>query len=152
MRGNPRVATGDCYRVGQSDWIFLGTRMIHLEGLPALLVILAVTVLPLSLAARFVGSRYAGPIHSTLAVLLGGLAGWISVKELGVTIPGVLIAFLATCAVFGLVFRVALPRAIVLAFMALSLQVIIGLAVASFLYHFYGIDSSAGLHLPVAHQ
>jgi hypothetical protein len=126
--------------------------MIHLEGLPALLVILAVTVLPVSLAARFAGSNCSGPVYSTLAVVLGGLTSWIAVQALGTTIPGVLVAFLATCTVFALVFRVSIARAIALGFMALSLQVMIALAVASFGYHFYGIDSSAGMRLPGMHR
>jgi hypothetical protein len=121
---------------------------MHLEGLPALLAILAVTVLPVSLAARFAGSSRSGFLYSTVAVVFGGFASSIAVQALGVTILGVLAAFLATCAVFGIVFRISLPSAIALGFMALSLQIMIGLAVASFGYHFYGIDASADMHLP----
>lgn len=113
--------------------------MIHFHGATALLVILALTVLPVTLAARFADAQRPGLVFSAIAVVLGGIASWCVVHAMGATLAGFALAWLATCAIYAVVLRVSFPGAMGVAILAFSLQVIIAVGVVSYGMHLQGI-------------
>lgn len=115
------------------------TRMIHFHGLAALLAILALTVLPVTLAARFADAQRPGFVFSAIAVVLGGIASWAVLHAMGTSLAGVALAWLTTCVVYAVVLRVSFPGAIGVAILAFSLQVIIAVGVVSYGMHLQGI-------------
>ncbi len=113
--------------------------MNHFHGLAALLVILALTVLPVTLAARFADAQRPGIVFSAIAVVLGGIASWFVLHAMGTSLAGLALALLALCVVYAVVLRVSLPGAIGIAILAFALQVIIAVGVLSYGLHLQGI-------------
>ncbi|HTA66438.1 MAG TPA: hypothetical protein VK753_13140 [Xanthomonadaceae bacterium] len=124
--------------------------MIHFQGLIALLAIFALTMLPVSLAARFAGAGKPGLLHSTVAVVLGGIASWWVLHLMGGTLAGLALAYLAVCAVYAAVLRVSLAGAIGVSVIAFFLQVVIAVAIAHFGVALPGIERH--LAQPVLHR
>lgn len=126
-----------------------GGSMIHFEGFAAVLAILAVSVVPVMLAARFVGAGRAGVVFSAIAVVLGGVAAYVTFTAFGGSLTGIFLAFIAMCIAYALVLRASIPKAFGLTIMALSLQVMIAFAVVSFGVRFYQIDPLPAIHASV---
>lgn len=107
--------------------------------LVALALILALTVLPVSLAARMASARRPGLVWSVLAVFVGGIVAQIVLATLGATLVGAALSFLALCAVFAVVLDVPLIGAIGVAVLAYLLQILIAYALARFGLHVHGL-------------
>ncbi|HEY2346813.1 MAG TPA: hypothetical protein VGH80_13210 [Xanthomonadaceae bacterium] len=104
----------------------------------AVVVILALTVLPVSLAARFADARRPGFLWSALAVVIAGIAVQFVLHAMGATLAGLAVAFLAMCAVYALVLETSLIGAVGVAVMAFFLQVVIAVGLVSFGLHVQG--------------
>lgn len=96
----------------------------------AILVLLALTVLPVSLAASFANARRPGMLWSALAVFLGGLVAQFVLATMGASLAGLLLSFLGMCVVYALVLEVSLVGAIGVAVLAFFLQLLIAIGLA----------------------
>jgi hypothetical protein len=115
--------------------------MIDYQTIVALLVIFAVTVLPVSLAARFADAKRPGFIASAIAIVLSVIVENLVLVEVHTTIlAGLALAFLSMCVVYALVLRVSLVGALGVAVMAFFLQVVIVVGLVSFGMHLQGIS------------
>ena len=97
--------------------------LIDLLGLLAGLV--AITVVPVMLAAKWAGARRAGFLAALVAVVLATVAGQLAVQFAGDPLAGTLLAFAAACAVYALVLRTPFVAAVGIAVVALVLQLLI---------------------------
>ncbi|MBS0194749.1 MAG: hypothetical protein JSR34_10930 [Proteobacteria bacterium] len=96
----------------------------------AILVLLALTVLPVSLAASFANARRPGMLHSALAVFLGGIVAQFLLGVMGASLTGLALSFLGMCVVYALVLEVSLVGAIGVAVLAFVLQILIAIGLA----------------------
>ena len=112
--------------------------MQTLHVLIALLVLIAITVLPVMLAARWARARHRGFVHAFAAVVLATIAAHLVMALIGDPLLGLLAAFAVACAVYALVLGTSFVAAVGIAVVALVLQVAI---VAGLLW--------LGLQLPV---
>ncbi|MBS0457325.1 MAG: hypothetical protein JSS44_08365 [Proteobacteria bacterium] len=110
----------------------------HWRELTAVLVLLALTVLPVSLAAGVVNARRSGMLWSALAVFVGGIVAQFALVAMGATTAGVVVAFLAMCAIYALVLRTSLLGGIGIAVLAFILQVLFAFALALVGLHLHG--------------
>lgn len=106
--------------------------------LAAIAIILALTVLPVSLAARFADARRPGFLWSALAVVIGGIVAQFALQAMGRTPAGLGTAFLAMCVVYALVLETSVIGAIGVAVMAFFLQVVIAVGLVSLGLHLHG--------------
>ncbi len=104
-----------------------------------LLVLLAVTVLPVSLAAGLANARRSGMLWSALAVFGGGIVAQFVLGLAGATLLGAGLAFLAMCAVYALVLEISLVGAVGVAVVAFILQILIALGLSYLGLHLHGL-------------
>jgi hypothetical protein len=102
-----------------------------LSGIGSLLILIAITVLPVKLAAGFVGAERDSWLFSTLAVVLGTVAVFASYKLVGGNLPGIALAFVALLATYAIVLKTTLGSAFGLAVIVLLLQIAIISVLAS---------------------
>lgn len=102
-----------------------------LSNVGSLLLLVALTVLPVKLAAGFVGAERDTWLVSALAVVVGTVAAVIGYKIVGGNIPGLAVAFLALVASYAMVLKTSLGGAFGLAFVALLIQIAIVMALYS---------------------
>jgi len=107
--------------------------------LATILVLLALTVLPVSLAARFANARRPGFLWSALAVFIGGIVAQFIYAAMGGTLAAIAVAFLAMCVVYALVLETSLLGAIGVAVIAFFLQVVIAVGLVSLGMHLHGL-------------
>lgn len=110
----------------------------HWRELGAILILLVLTVLPVSLAAGVVNARRSGMLWSALAVFAGGIVAQLALGWMGATSAGAIVAFLAMCAIYALVLRTSLLGGIGIAVLALVLQVLFAFALALVGLHLHG--------------
>lgn len=110
----------------------------HWRELTSVLLLLALTVLPVSLAAGFANARRPGLLWSALAVFVGGIVAQLALGWMGATTAGVIVAFLAMCAIYALVLRSSLLGGIGIAVLAFILQIVIALLLAHLGMHLHG--------------
>ena len=106
--------------------------------LVAIAVILALTVLPVSLAARLADARRPGFLWSALAVVIGGIVAQFVLHAMDGTLAALAVAFLAMCVVYALVLETSVIGAIGVAVMAFFLQVVIAVGLVSLGLHLHG--------------
>lgn len=102
-----------------------------LSNAGSLLLLAAITVVPVKFAANFVGAERDSWLVSILAVVVGTVAAVVGYKLAGGNIPGIGVAFLALVASYAVVLKTSLGGAFGLAFVALLLQIAIVSALAS---------------------
>jgi hypothetical protein len=120
----------------------------NLAGLLRILAALAITVLPVMLAARFVGAGRPGFLFSAIAVLLGGIAASLVFDLVADPLLGAVLAFLAMCSVYAWILQVSVSNAIGLAVIAFLLQLVFLVALASLPRHVMRIDLPSRQHFP----
>lgn len=102
-----------------------------LSNVGSLLLIAMLTVLPVKLAAGFVGAERDSWLVSASAVIVGTVAAVLGYKLAGGNIPGIGVAFLALMVSYAIVLKTSLRGAFGLAFVALLIQIAIVSALAS---------------------
>lgn len=105
----------------------------------ALALLLALTVLPVSLAARFADARRPGLLWSALAVFGGGIVAQFVLAWMGASLAGLALSFLALCVVYALVLESSLVGAIGITVLAFVLQIAIAYGLAWFGLHLHGL-------------
>ena len=122
--------------------------MSHYQGWVAWLVLFALTVLPVSMAATFADARKPGLLHSTVAVVLGGIVSWWVLHLVGGTTAGLLCSWLALCLVYASVLQASLVGAIGISVLAFFLQILIAVLVAKLGIALPGIEHHLHALLP----
>ncbi|MDZ7828385.1 MAG: hypothetical protein U5K33_02490 [Halofilum sp. (in: g-proteobacteria)] len=97
--------------------------LVH--ALVALAVVIVITVVPVMIAARWAHARRRGFLPALAAVVLATVAAHLSLTLIGDALIGLLIAFVAACAVYALVLRTSFVAAVGIAVVAMVLQVLI---------------------------
>jgi len=105
----------------------------------ALALLLALTVLPVSLAARFADARRPGLLWSALAVFGGGIVAQFVLAWMGASLAGLALSFLALCVVYALVLESSLVGAIGITVLAFVLQIAIAYGLAWLGLHLHGL-------------
>lgn len=105
----------------------------------ALAIVLALTVLPVSLAARMAHARRPGMLWSAIAVVAGGITAQFVLAMAGATLTGLALSFLALCVVYALVLEISLIGAIGVTVLSFFLQILIAYALAWFGLHVHGL-------------
>lgn len=96
---------------------------IHL--LLAALLVIAVTVVPVMIAARWARARRPGFFSALLAVVLATLVAQAAMALIGDPLLGLVVAFVLACAAYALVLGTPFVAAVGIAVVALVLQVLI---------------------------
>lgn len=109
-----------------------------LSGLPALLLMLVVSVVPVWLAAKWVGARRSGILFALAAVFLGGVAATLVLTLLGPGLLTLLLSFVAMFAVYAAVLGTSFPAAIGVAVVAFVLQLLLAYLLMAFGFHVFG--------------
>ena len=109
--------------------------LFHL--LLAALLVIAVTVVPVVIAARWARARRRGFLPALAAVVLATIVAQLAMHLIGDPFLGLLVAFVLACGAYALVLGTPFVAAVGIAVVALVLQVVI-IAVLLWL----------GLHLP----
>lgn len=102
-----------------------------MSNVVSLFLLAAITVVPVKLAAGFVGAERDTWGTSALAVILGTVAAVVGYKLAGGNIVGLAVAFFALVATYALTLKTSFGGAFGLAFVALLLQIAIVSALAS---------------------
>jgi len=97
--------------------------LIH--ALIALVVLVLVTVVPVMIAARWARAGRRGFLPALAAVVLATVAAQLALHFAGGPLPGLLLAFVAACAVYALVLRTTFVAAVGIAVVAMVLQLLI---------------------------
>ncbi len=105
----------------------------------ALALLLALTVLPVSLAARFADARRPGLLWSALAVFGGGIVAQFVLAWMGASLAGLALSFLALCVVYALVLESSLVGAIGITVLAFVLQIAIAYGLNWLGLHLHGL-------------
>ena len=102
-----------------------------LGNIGSLILLALLTVVPVKLAAGFVGAGRDNWLIATLAVVVGTVAAVLGYKFAGGNIPGFGVAFLALVASYAIILKTSIGSAFALAFVALFIQIAIAMALAS---------------------
>jgi hypothetical protein len=103
-----------------------------LSVLGSLLLVALITVVPVMLAARFVGAERAHLVFCALAVVVATLVAVIGYKVVGGSLPGLGIAFLGMIITYSVILKASLGSAFGLTIIAFAIQVGIVFALTSF--------------------
>jgi|GEM_PF-2155225 len=90
-----------------------------------LLVLIAITVLPVMIAAKWARARNSGFFASLAAVVVATLLAQLALGLIGEPLLGVIVAFLVACGAYALILRTSFVAAVGIAVIALVLQVAI---------------------------
>lgn len=96
-----------------------------LHALIALLVLIAITVVPVMLAARWARARRRGFLHALAAVVLATVVAHLALYFIDSALLALVIAFVAACGVYALVLGTSFVAAVGIAVVALILQILI---------------------------
>jgi hypothetical protein len=88
-------------------------------------VLIAVTVMPVMVAAKWAGARRAGFLHALVAVVLGTVVAQVALSVTGDALLGLVLALVGGCAVYALVLGTSFVAAVGIAVIAVILQVLI---------------------------
>lgn len=102
-----------------------------LSNVGLLLFLAALTVLPVKLAAGFVGAERDTWLVSALAAVVGTVTAVIGYKIAGGNIPGLAVGFLALLVSYAVLLKTSLGGAFGLAFVALLIQIAVVTALYS---------------------
>jgi len=102
-----------------------------------LLVLIAITVLPVMIAAKWAHARNSGFFASLAAVVVATLLAQIALLLVGEPLIGLIVAFVVACGTFALILRTSFVAAVGIAVVALILQVVIVFVLMA-----------VGLHMP----
>lgn len=116
-----------------------------LHALIALVVLIAVTVVPVMLAARWARARRRGFLHALAAVVLATGVAHLALYFIDSALLALVIAFVAGCAVYALVLGTSFVAAVGIAVVATILQFLI---IAALLW--LGLQIPLAVTLPMA--
>lgn len=116
-----------------------------LHALLALLILVAITVVPVMIAARWAHARRRGFLHALAAVVLATLVAHLALHFVGNALLALVIAFVAACGVYALVLGTSFVAAVGIAVVAMILQILILTALL-----WLGLQIPFEITLPVA--
>jgi len=96
-----------------------------LQVLALLLLLVAITVVPVMLAAKWARAQRSGFFACLAAVVIATVAGQLALHLLGGALLGLLAAFVAGCAAYALVLGTSFVAAVGIAVVAIVLQAVI---------------------------
>lgn len=94
-------------------------------------VLIAVTVVPVMIAAKWARARRSGFLPALAAVVLATLAAQLALTLTGDALIGLVLALVAACAVYALVLGTSFVAAVGIAVVAVILQAVIVAAVVA---------------------
>ena len=97
--------------------------LLHL--LIALLLVIAITVVPVMVAARWARARRRGFFHCLAAVVLATVIAQLALAVIDGPLLGLVVAFVLACGAYALVLGTTFVSAVGIAVVALVLQVLI---------------------------
>lgn len=116
-----------------------------LQAVLALIVLIAITVVPVMLAARWARARRRGFLHALAAVVLATVAAHLAMYFIDNALLALVIAFVAACGVYALVLGATFVAAVGIAVVAMILQIVIVTALL-----WLGLQIPFEITLPVA--
>lgn len=116
-----------------------------LHALIALVVLIAITVVPVMVAARWARARRRGFLHALAAVVLATLVVHLAMYFIDNALLALVIVFVGACAVYALVLGTSFVAAVGIAVIATILQLLIITALL-----WLGLQIPFAVTLPVA--
>lgn len=120
---------------------------VSLSGLPALLLMIIVSVVPVWVAAKWVGARRSGILYALAAVFLGGIAATLVLTLLGPGLLTLILSLVAMVAVYAAVLGTSFPAAIGVAVVAFVIQFILAYVLMALGFHVLGGMVHGPVHL-----